>query len=201
MKTFNDIAIFWNNFFLIKVYFNWLHKKIISFLKEKINFNLINKILDIGCATGNFLIKINKIYPSIKLYGIDESSKMIELAIKKNPQINYLSERIEETTLPQNNFDLITIIESFHHFQKQEFALKKTAELLKTNGFLFICEPDLNNLFIKTGLKILKLFPIEKESKFHTENQLISLGNKYNLTLIHHKKILGNIFLLFKKSK
>lgn len=45
----------------------------------------INNFVDFGCADGTLLFYVNKIFPNLNLYGIDESREMIERAKVKIP--------------------------------------------------------------------------------------------------------------------
>lgn len=81
--------------------------KKLAFLKTK------GKALDIGCGcTGRFidLMLDNGVKPS----GIDISSKMLELAKKRHPQIEFYNADICEYELPKK-YDFITAWDSIWH--------------------------------------------------------------------------------------
>ena len=80
--------IIWNDKdseFYVKKYGDHFSVKLLS---QLISFKFNNNILDLGCAGGNLIQKITE-NNSIKtnIYGIDASSKMIELAKKKKISI------------------------------------------------------------------------------------------------------------------
>jgi len=153
LNLWNKYANIWD-FLLLQIFFHFLHKTSINLLKEYLKDNI--KILDIGCATGNFLFKIQKINSKIELYGVDFSPKMIGLAKNKFKNIKFYNLRAEEIDFPSNYFDIITIIETFHHLQDQDLVLEKIHKILKPEGILLICEPDINNKLINLFIKLLK---------------------------------------------
>jgi ubiquinone/menaquinone biosynthesis C-methylase UbiE len=198
LNLWNKYANIWD-FPLLQIFFNFLHQTSINLLKEYLKDNI--KILDIGCATGNFLFKIQKINSKIELYGVDFSPKMIGLAKNKFKNIKFYNLRAEKIDFHSNYFDIITIIETFHHLQDQNLVLEKIHKILKPEGILLICEPDINNKLINLFINFLKKSHIEKESKFFNQQQIIELASSFQLKPIKTKKFLGNIFLLFKNHK
>jgi ubiquinone/menaquinone biosynthesis C-methylase UbiE len=198
LNLWNKYANIWD-FPLLQIFFNFLHQTSINLLKEYLKDNI--KILDIGCATGNFLFKIQKINSKIELYGVDFSPKMIGLAKNKFKNIKFYNLRAEKIDFPSNYFDIINIIETFHHLQDQNLVLEKIHKILKPEGILLICEPDINNKLINLFINFLKKSHIEKESKFFNQQQIIELASSFQLKPIKTKKFLGNIFLLFKNHK
>jgi ubiquinone/menaquinone biosynthesis C-methylase UbiE len=198
LNLWNKYANIWD-FPLLQIFFHFLHQTSINLLKEYLKDNI--KILDIGCATGNFLFKIQKINSKIELYGVDFSPKMIGLAKNKFKNIKFYNLRAEKIDFPSNYFDIITIIETFHHLQDQNLVLEKIHKILKPEGILLICEPDINNKLINLFINFLKKSHIEKESKFFNQQQIIELASSFQLKPIKTKKFLGNIFLLFKNHK
>jgi len=197
-KTFNiwnKYANIWDTF-SFQIYFNILHKISLKLIKEYLSND--KKILDIGCATGNFLYKIQKINKKIEMYGIDYSERMIAKAKNKFKDINFYNLKAEEINFPHNFFDIITIIETFHHLQNQKLVLEKICKILKPNGILLIAEPNLNNKITEIFINFLKKIDIEKESIFLTQEEIIKLANNFQLENFKTQKFLGNVFLMFK---
>jgi ubiquinone/menaquinone biosynthesis C-methylase UbiE len=194
-KNWDKHANKWDSLFL-KIFFDIIHRNSIKLIKE----HLRGKILDIGCATGNFLSKIQKINKNLDLYGIDSSKKMIDIAKSKFKNIKFYNLSAEDIDFPSNYFDVITIIETFHHLQDQNIVLEKISKILKQDGILLISEPNIDNKIINLLVKFFKNFSIEKETKFLTKEEIIKLASNFQLKNIKTTKFLGNIFLLFKKT-
>ena len=99
------------------------------------------KLLDVGCGTGNVLMKLNA-NEDLSLYGLDISEKMIETA-KKNLGNKAELKVGDSEYMPweDNSFDVIVCNASFHHYPNPEKVLLEMKRVLKSNGILIIGDP------------------------------------------------------------
>ena len=163
---------------------------------KKFNLNSSNKplktinILDIGCGGGLLSEPMSRLGASV--VGIDASKKNIEVAkfhAKKNKlKINYICASPEILKI-QKKFDVILSMEIIEHVEDINFFIKKSSELLKKNGLMFIA--TLNKtlksyMFAIVGAEyILKWLPIGTHdwNKFIKPNELIKITKINNLKL------------------
>ena len=84
-------------------------------LPELTDHSCLQRVLDVGCGTGGWLIETAKTYPTIeKLVGVDISAKMVEHARTQAERLG-LDGRVEFQTMdalqmldfPQSSFDLV----------------------------------------------------------------------------------------------
>jgi SAM-dependent methyltransferase len=106
------------------------HQRAIAFVKNR------GKALDVGCGcTGRFidLLLSNGFEPE----GVDISEKMIELAKKRHPDINFYQQDICQWNAPQH-YDFITAWDSIWHIplDQQEKVLTKLVSSLNSKGIL-----------------------------------------------------------------
>ena len=99
------------------------------------------KLLDIGCAAGNFLLIAKKF--GFEVYGMEASKIAIEIGTKnfglKIAQALTFEELPEEFKGP---YKVITAFEVIEHVEKPLEFLKGICELLEDNGFVIIsCPP------------------------------------------------------------
>ncbi len=99
------------------------------------------KILDVGCGTGNVLMRLQS-NKDVSLYGLDISENMIKVAEKN------LGKRAElkvgdSEYIPweADFFDVIVCNASFHHYPNPEKVLLEMQRVLKNSGTLIIGEP------------------------------------------------------------
>ena len=99
------------------------------------------KILDVGCGTGNVLIRLSS-NEELSLYGLDISENMIEIA-KKNlgNKVELKVGDSEYMPWEDNSFDVIVCNASFHHYPKPEKVLLEMRRVLKSKGTLIIGDP------------------------------------------------------------
>ena len=155
-------------------------------------------ILDIGCGGGLLSEPITRL--GAKVTAIDASKKNIQVAkfhAKKNSlKINYLCSSPEKLNL-NKKFDVVLNMEIVEHVEDLNFFIKKSSNLLKKNGLMFIA--TLNKTFKSYMLAIigaeyvLRWLPIGTHDweKFVRPDNLVSLAINSNLKL---KKLSGMKF-------
>ena len=178
----------------------YLKENIIEHFKLKHSSRPLKKIniLDIGCGGGLLSEPMSRLGANVT--AIDASKKNIEVAKfhakKNNLKINYLCSSPEKLNI-KKKFDVILNMEIIEHVDDINFFIKKSSNLLKKNGLMFVA--TLNKtfksyLFAIIGAEyILKWLPIGTHDweKFVKPDELINLGKKFNLKL---KKLNGMEF-------
>lgn len=115
-------------------------REIISRTREYLNPD--DNVLDFGCATG---IKTLELAGGVRhIHGLDISSEMISLAIKKLnagnvKNVSFSSGTIFNDDMGKESFDKIIAYSIIHLLYDCEKVIKRMNELLKTGG-LFISE-------------------------------------------------------------
>ena len=172
----------------------------IKYIKDNIikNFKLNStikplkkiNILDIGCGGGLLTEPMCRLGANV--VGIDASKKNIDIAkfhAKKNGlKINYLCATPEDLKI-KKKFDVILNMEIVEHVENVNFFLKKSSELLKKNGLMFIA--TLNKTlksyaFAIIGAEyVLRWLPIGTHDwdKFVKPEDLIKINKENNLKL------------------
>ena len=172
----------------------------IKYIKDNIikNFKLNStikplkkiNILDIGCGGGLLTEPMCRLGANV--VGIDASQKNIDIAkfhAKKNGlKINYLCATPEDLKI-KKKFDVILNMEIIEHVEDVNFFLKKSSELLKKNGLMFIA--TLNKTlksyaFAIIGAEyVLRWLPIGTHDwdKFVKPEDLIKINKNNNLKL------------------
>jgi len=163
---------------------------------KKFNLNSPNKplktinLLDIGCCGCLLSEPMSRLGANV--VGIDASKKNIEVAkfhAKKNKlKINYICASPEILKI-QKKFDVILGMEIVEHVEDINFFIKKSSELLKKNGLMFIA--TLNKtlksyMFAIVGAEyILRWLPIGTHdwNKFIKPDELIKITKINNLKL------------------
>ena len=197
------------------------NNNIISFGLHKIvkklainGFDLKGKCLDLCTGTGDiaYLLK-NK---GLEVIGFDFSEKMLEIARKKHPEIEFIQGDCTQLPFADNSFDTVTISFGLRNIENYDKALDEIKRVLKPSGkFLhldlakknFLANlvfdnviPVLINVFYKD--KIPYEYLVKSKKLFFDEKSLINLFEKHQLELIEVKDFLfGAISCQFCKNK
>ena len=180
----------------------------IKYIKESIikHFKITNNdkpfknlnFLDIGCGGGLLSEPISKLGGNVT--GIDASEKNITSAKihakQNNLNISYFCNS-PENFKSNKKFDLVLNMEIVEHVEDVNFFIKKSSELLKKNGLMFVA--TLNRtlksyIFAIIGAEyILRWLPIgtHEWNKFLTPEELTNFGQKNSLLV---EKIDGMVF-------
>lgn len=125
-----------------RIYASYVRKTVQSAF-QAISLRGGEKILDIGCGTGELEKALLQKNPNLSIVGVDISSDM--LAVAQNKLAGFSNITLKEgdflnVALPENFFDAAFSLSNFHYFPKPQATLKKTDSLLKKNGTLVIID-------------------------------------------------------------
>ena len=126
------------------------------------------KLLDVGCGTGWLLDNLSKQRP-VEYYGIDISENMLEKA--KSKQIKgaeFTLGKSHKLPYADETFDIVTCVQSFHHYQNQEESMKEAYRVLKNGGLYIISDTGIGGIGGWFDNNIL--FKILKSGDYRTTN-------------------------------
>jgi len=116
------------------------------------------KLLDVGCATGDFCEVAGKC--GYETVGIDVSPYMIKEAVGKGVKAFLMS--VEEMRFKKNCFDVVTMFSVLQYVKNPIDTLMVTREVLKPRGVLFVHVPSdyfnsdtLAAMLKKTGFEVV----------------------------------------------
>ncbi len=165
IEYFNKIALNWDSI----IYHD--PKKINRFF-ELFPIKKRDNVLDVGTGTGILIPYIMKRLRGGKLFAIDISSKMIEIAREryKNPNITFILGDVEDYNFGPLSFNKIICYSVFPHFFDQQKVVDKFFSLLSPGGSLSIFHSAsreyINNIHRENGFHLEKniLPSVEKVS-------------------------------------
>ena len=99
-------------------------------------------VLDVGTGTGVFLPYLKeRVNHRGRIICLDFAFKMLTIAQSKNysNSVDYLCAEIETLHLPPGCFDAAVCYSTFPHFHDKSRALSNIYDLLKYDGWLYIC--------------------------------------------------------------
>jgi len=149
--------------------------------------NSNDKILDIGCGNGRFLLHLLK-YGNFKLYGTELESNSANRAARI-PQINLKLGHLSKDSFDAETFDVISMFHVFEHLTEPKETLEIIYNILKDNGTLIISFPNIDSL--QSNLfkgKWLHLDP-PRHLLFFEARDFINICEKMGFKLVREKYI------------
>jgi len=171
--------------FLASIYDRFIgiqeHQKLIELLELPIS----GKLLDAGGGTGRVSHQIHSLVEKVLI--CDPSFKMLKQA-KNKGGLFPIKSHVEKLPFPDESFERIIVIDSFHHFCDQNESVKDLIRVLKPGGRLVIEEPDINHFAVKMVAIAEKLFFMR--STFYSPKQIqdIFFSNGISANIEHDGK-------------
>jgi ubiquinone/menaquinone biosynthesis C-methylase UbiE len=145
------------------------HKKILDLFNKFVKPRKDEKMVDLGCGTGEITYAIKKKF-RLDITGVDISEKSINSAKGKYDGISFEIGDIKKTRFEDNQFDIVVFAAALHHFQKRDLILKEAYRILRPGGRLFAFDPN-------AGSPLLFLFRNDKSpfksDKMKTKNEVL----------------------------
>ncbi|MGL5988449.1 class I SAM-dependent methyltransferase [Cetobacterium sp.] len=178
------------------------YKTVLSWIDPK----KIEKILDLGCGKGELLkeIKVKFSYlenkKQFQLFGVDISYKMIEKAKLGNNGIEFKIGDSEKLEFQDNFFEVITCLNSFHHYENPQKSLEEMYRVLSPGGNLVLGE-----IYILEILRwfVNKTLPYGNTGDFriYSSKEIKNIFNKAGFVFLKEKFIFPSLKVyLFTKS-
>jgi len=116
-----------------------LFKFIASLLYKKINSKKTLNILDVGCATGEFIYYLRQKFPQHKYEGIDISRAMIDQARHKMPTEKWKCKNIlDKIHKPQRQYDIVLCVGVLQIFDDFKIPVTNLFSYTKLGGFYIL---------------------------------------------------------------
>jgi ubiquinone/menaquinone biosynthesis C-methylase UbiE len=98
-------------------------------------------VLDVGCGTGATLAALVTARPGLEAHGVDLSPRMVEVARERLGGLAAVEVAdAERLPLPDASVDLVTCVDSLHHYPDPAAALAEMRRVTRTGGGLVIGE-------------------------------------------------------------
>lgn len=154
---------------------NWYYYTNLKLLLKKLSLKNLD-ILDYGCGTGDILNFLNPKYG----FGYDKSIKMLLIAKKKYPELNF------GKTIPNKKFDLVIMTDVIEHFRDIKTELDTAEKHMNKNSKLIITMANPIWEWLLFVAEKLNLKMPEGQHNRVSAKEIINLARSSNLKLIKH---------------
>ncbi len=191
---FNNWSRVYDKSILQWIVFNTSHNTFfreISFMKKDL------KVLDVGCGTGKFALKLHSWNRDLKVHGVDLSEDMIKKAKAKlsDEPIEFKIGDVEELPYESHTFDIITCTNSFHQYPNQKKAISEMHRVLNKDGKLMIIDGCRDTLLGRFVFGIVEI--VEKQVRHIFQRELKDMLQSEGFENISQKRFNPIAPLLF----
>jgi ubiquinone/menaquinone biosynthesis C-methylase UbiE len=123
----------------------------------------------------------------MKLYGLDITPKMVEIAkikFKNNPQIEITLGSAINMPYKNNSIDYVTCASSFHHHPNPTLSITEMVRVLKPGGKLIILDGCVDGTIRKLLSQLENYYHNEGKTFRLTQKEMYYLFNNAGLTQI-----------------
>ncbi|MEI8137465.1 MAG: methyltransferase domain-containing protein, partial [Bacteroidota bacterium] len=148
-----------------------------TLLDEFEKYRKTNKILDVGCGRGWFLVEAKK--RGWEVYGTEFSPMAIKLCTDSG--ISMAEGVLDPSKFESKDFDVITSFEVIEHINNPNQELEAISTLLRKGGLFYITTPNFNSLmryYLKADYNVIE-YP--EHLSYYTKSTLNCVVKKHLL--------------------
>lgn len=166
-------------------------------------------LLDVGCGLGFFVKAVLTKKPGWSAVGYEISKQAVKFANEQNGMKTVYAGLVQDSKLPKESFDIITLWDVIEHIPKPHSLLTYLHGLLKPGGILFLQTPNFPIQLTKANIKV-KLKGMQEgvhylEAKDHVNNYkmhtLAELGKQCGFIKPKYKVLMPILSVSGSKSK
>lgn len=122
------------------VYYSKYPKISCKDVAERLRNVTYDSILDVGCGTG-YLIDLLQKQKEAEYYGLDLSPEMLKMAKAKfDDKVTLTEGCADKLPYADDTFDVVTCIQSFHHYPYARKAMAEAYRVLKPGGLYILSD-------------------------------------------------------------
>ena len=133
-----------------------LHPKVLVKLISSSKININDRVLEVGCGTGNYIISI-KNSVNCSCLGIDPSTKMLSKAEERSDSIHFELGNAESLGLQNDFLNLVFSVDVIHHLINCFNYFQEAFRVLKPGGK--VCTVTDSEWIIRNRQPLAKYFP------------------------------------------
>lgn len=192
----NELEIYYKNYGLNNYLSPITIKRYNQILDQLEPYRKTNKLMDVGCGIGFFLVEAKK--RGWEVYGTEISEESAKICREKGIQIK--EEVLNSENYEPESFDVITSFEVIEHINNPIDDLKHFYKILRKSGVVYITTPNFNSLLRYKLKGNYNIITYPEHLSYYTPQ---TLNKAFSLTGFKKQKIetTGISLTRFKTSK
>lgn len=157
------------------------------------------KLLDVGCGTG-FLIELLQKQKEAEYYGLDLSPEMIKIAKAKfDDSIHLVVGTADKLPYPDNFFDVVCCIQSFHHYPYPRKAMDEVYRVLKPGGMYVLSDTGCSGIAKCFDNYVFRYFMKSGDYAAYSRKDIENLMKQKGFLVVASEKVSKVIFTVIGK--
>ena len=163
----------------------------------------VRRLLDLGCYSGDFALRIKRACNASEVFGIDNHEERLGLARQKGLKTFKLNIDKEPYPFQDDYFDAIFAGEVLEHLDDPDHFFEETFRVLRRKGILVITTPNFASWYNRTAL-MLGFQPFQLDNSYRgADAGKIVKGRKYSVdiqgrhTKLYTRRALTELLELF----
>lgn len=196
IMTIYDTGYFASNKYKDMTILEWENRRRLKILTRFLPPSSTAKVLDAGCATGDFLLAAKTKY---RMYGCDISPFAVDIA-QKNPDIadNIFVSNLDSSMMKNAMYDAICLWDVMEHLWDPLSVFEGLVSMLKPSGFLMVSTPDIGSMVARLmGQKWAFMTPPEHMGFFSAESSRHLFEKALSLRIVYKKFPANGLILVF----
>ena len=159
-------------------------------------------VLDIGWGTGALLQMIQEKRKDARLFGVDLSEKMIQVArAKLGEKADLRVSDSEKLPFPNEAFDLVMCTFSFHHYPNPGAVLLEMRRVLAPSGRLILADPSTTIPLLRQLVNFVHLFTKDGTVRIYSKKEMKALAEAAALEVVKWGMLNWHSYLLVAAKK
>ena len=106
----------------------------------------VNKVLDVGTGSGDFVKVLKSVFSGATIEGIDPNAESLAKAREIYPDMTFSKMTAENLMFENDSFDVVSMSMALHHLPKVKKGLKELKRVVRPAGWVIINELFSDNL-------------------------------------------------------
>lgn len=126
------------------------------------------RLLEVGCGRGFYVNTIGRLFPKLKIWGVDLNNDYLKKADKLDGKVKLIRADVSKLPFEDNYFDKVIASEILEHVEDDSKALREIFRVLRPGGRLIVTVPNKNYPFLWDPLNYI----LEKTTGKHLPSNI-----------------------------
>ena len=122
---------------------SFLTDRAITLLTSILDLGMVCNCLDVGANRGSFVLRLHEIAPQANILAVEPDGHIVSDYVDI-PGIELVVDRIENVSLPDEQFDLVYCSHTLEHLKSPRQSLVQIRQAMTYDGLLYLEVPNLN---------------------------------------------------------